>query len=218
MNWLLPADIVSLIEAYGYVGIGCVVGLESIGLPFPGEITLVGAAIYAGTSNQLSITYVILAAFAGAALGASLAFWLGRGIGYPFIVRYGPHVGLTELRIKMAQYLFWRHGGTVVFFGRFVALMRALAGFLAGASQMPWARFLVFNVSGAAVWAGLYGGAAYLLGDEVRRLSGRISMVMLVLAAAAIAGGVVFLRRREKALVAQAERQFPGPLSPRQRA
>ena len=205
-------QIMNLIEAYGYVGVGFVVGLESIGLPFPGEIALVSAAIYAGTSNHLTIAYVILAAFAGAVLGTSLGFWLGREIGFPFIVRYGPHVGLTELRIKMAQYLFWRHGGKVVFFGRFVAVMRALAGFLAGASRMPWGRFLVFNVAGAAVWAGLYGVAAYTLGDEVRRLSGRIGTVMLVLAVGAIVSGVIFLRRREKALATEAERRFPGPL------
>jgi membrane protein DedA with SNARE-associated domain len=205
---------VNLIQAYGYVGIGIIVGLESAGLPFfPGEITLVGAAIYAGTSNHFSITYVILAAFAGAALGAIVGFWLGREIGFPFIVRYGSRVGLTEPRIKMALYLFWRHGGKVVFFGRFVAVLRGLVGIFAGASRMSWARFLVFNVSGAAVWTALYGVAAYMLGEDVRRLSGRISTVMLVLAVAAIAGGVVFLRRREKALAEEAEQQFPGPLS-----
>jgi membrane protein DedA with SNARE-associated domain len=215
VNWLGHADIVNLVQAYGYVGIIFIVGLESVGLPFfPGEIALVGAAIYAGTSNHFSITYVILAAFAGAALGASVGFWLGREIGFPFIVRYGPRVGLTEPRIKLAQYLFWRHGGKVVFFGRFVAVLRGLVGILAGASRMSWARFLVFNVSGAAVWAALYGVGAYILGEDVRRLSGRIGTVMLVLAAVAIVAGVVFLRRREKALVAEAERQFPGPLSP----
>ena len=203
----------NLIEEYGYVGVGFIVGLESIGLPFPGEIALVSAAIYAGTSNHLSIAYVILAAFAGAVLGTSFGVWLGREIGFPFIVRYGPHVRLTERRIKMAQYLFCRHGGKVVFFGRFVAVMRALAGFLAGASRMPWGRFLVFNVAGAAVWAGLYGVAAYTLGDEVRRLSGRIGTVMmLVLAVGVIVSGVIFLRRREKALATEAERRFPGPL------
>jgi membrane protein DedA with SNARE-associated domain len=209
---LLQIDVADLVHAYGYIAVGFIVGLESVGLPFPGEIALVGAAIYAGTSNQFSIAYVILAAFAGAVLGASIGFWLGRAIGFPLIVRYGPHIGLTEMRIKMAQYLFWRHGGKVVFFGRFVALLRALAGFFAGTSRMPWSRFLVFNVCGAAVWAALYGIAAYLLGDEVKHLSGRISTVMLVVAAAAIVGGVVFLRRREKALAAEAERHFPGSL------
>ena len=92
-------QIMNLIEEYGYVGVGFIVGLESIGLPFPGEIALVSAAIYAGTSNHLTIAYVILAAFAGAVLGTSLGFWLGREIGFPFIVRYGPHVGQScELR------------------------------------------------------------------------------------------------------------------------
>ena len=214
MHSLLQGNIANLIESYGYIAIGFIVGLESVGLPLPGEIALVGAAIYAGTSNDFSITYVILAAFAGAVLGTSIGFWLGREIGFPLIVRFGPRVGLTELRIKMAQYLFWRHGGKVVFFGRFVALMRALAGFFAGASRMPWYRFLVFNICGAAAWAAFYGVAAYLLGDEVKRLSSRISVVMLVLAVVAIAAGVVFLRRREKALAEEAERHFPGPIRP----
>src|SRR5689334_15574816 len=102
MHSLLQGNIANLIESYGYIAIGFIVGLESVGLPLPGEIALVGAAIYAGTSNDFSITYVILAAFAGAVLGTSIGFWLGREIGFPLIVRFGPRVGLTELRIKMA--------------------------------------------------------------------------------------------------------------------
>jgi membrane protein DedA with SNARE-associated domain len=212
LHELFGPHIDNLIQAYGYAGICLIVGLESVGLPFPGEIALVAAATYAGTSDRVSITYVILAAFVGAVLGASIGFWVGRGIGFSLIARYGPRVGLTDRRIKIAQYLFWRHGGKVVFFGRFVAVLRALAGFFAGTSRMPWLHFIAFNVAGAAVWATLYGIAAYLLGDEVRRLSGPIGTATLLLALAAIAAGFIFLRRREKALAAEAERRFPGPV------
>ncbi len=212
MHELFGIDIAHLIQAYGYAGVCLIVGLESVGLPFPGEIALVAAATYAGTSDRVSITYVILAAFAGAVLGASIGFWLGRGIGFPLVARYGSRIGLSDRRIKIAQYLFARHGGKVVFFGRFVAVLRALAGFFAGTSRMPWLQFVAFNVAGAAAWATLYGIAAYLLGDEVRRLSGPISAAMLLLVVAAVVAGFVFLRGREKALAAEAERRFPGPL------
>src|SRR5215831_21156681 len=111
-----------LIAQYGYAAVGIVVGLESMGVPLPGETMLVLAAVYAGTHSDLHIFGVIGAAALGAILGDNVGYWLGREFGYPLLLRYGRHVGLTEVRIKLGQYLFLRHGGKVVFFGRFVAV------------------------------------------------------------------------------------------------
>ena len=188
------------------------VALESIGLPVPGETTLIAAAIYAGTTHRLSIALVILAAFIGAVVGDSIGFWIGRTIGLRLLLRYGFYVHLTERRIKLGQYFFWRHGGKVVFFGRFVAALRAIAAFLAGVNRMTWPRFLVFNASGGAIWATVFGLAAYVVGDKIRHLSGPIGIAVFSLAFVAIVTGFVFLRRNEKRLADEAERRFPGPI------
>jgi membrane protein DedA with SNARE-associated domain len=117
LSWLSPHDLKALISVYGYGAVGVIVGLESMGLPLPGETVLVIAALYAGTHPDLSIWGVVAAAATGAILGDNVGFWLGREFGYRLVLRYGRYVGLSEARIKLGQYLFQRHGGKVVFFG-----------------------------------------------------------------------------------------------------
>ncbi len=207
-------DAVSLISSYGYWALAGVVALESMGLPVPGETTLIAAAAYAGSTHRLSIALVVVAAAAGAILGDNLGFWIGRGFGYRLLLRYGRYLRLSTPRVKLGQYLFQRHGGTVVFFGRFVAVLRALAAFLAGTNRMSWSPFLLFNAAGGVVWATLYGLAAYLFGRQVHRLLGGTGLVMLVLAIGLVAAGLVVLRRHEQRLEAEAERALPGPLQP----
>jgi membrane protein DedA with SNARE-associated domain len=56
-------------------------------------------------------------------------------------------IGMFEARIKLGQYLYLKHGAKVVFLGRFVALLRILAAFLAGVNRMPWRAFLIANAS-----------------------------------------------------------------------
>src|SRR5438034_1212099 len=133
-----------------------IVGLEGIGIPIPGETTLILAAVYAGSTHHLDIRLVIVAAAAGSIVGSIIGFWIGREIGYPLLLRYGHYVGLTESKIKIGQYLFRSHGGKIVFFGRFVPLLRTIAALLAGANCMSWSRFLLFNTAGSILWAGAY--------------------------------------------------------------
>src|SRR5262249_61800032 len=92
-------------------------------------------------------------------------------IGFRLLVRYGNYVGLNEGRIKVGQYLFQRHGGKIVFFGRFIALLRVLAALLAGVNRMSWPRFFLFNAAGAIVWATAFGLGAYMLGEEIEQLN-----------------------------------------------
>jgi membrane protein DedA with SNARE-associated domain len=108
--------------------------------------------------------------------------------------------------------LFLKHGGKVVFFGRFVAVLRAWAAFLAGTNRMRWPRFLLFNAAGGIVWATLYGLGGYFLGDNIHRLVGPVGIVFLVLAVLLILVGIVVVRRNEQRLEDEAERALPGPL------
>ena len=141
-----PDTLAAWIVAHGPLLVAVVVALESMGLPVPGETTLVTAALVAGTGHGLHIGVVVAAAALGAIAGDSAGYWIGRRWGHALLVRYGPLVRIDAARLRLGQYLFARHGGKVVFFGRFVALLRVLAAFLAGVNCMPWPRFLLFNV------------------------------------------------------------------------
>jgi membrane protein DedA with SNARE-associated domain len=213
MDWLFNGDAAHFIASYGYWAVAAVIALESVGLPLPGEATLIAAALYAGSTRQLNIAFVIVAAFGGAVLGATVGFWIGRGLGFRLLVRYGSRLGLTERRIKLGRYLIWRHGGTVVFLGRFVPILRALASLLTGMNGMEWSRFTIFNVAGAAAWALLYGLAAYGMGDEIKRLSGPVGIASVVIAVIVVGIGTAFIRRHEERLADEAERKFPGPMA-----
>jgi membrane protein DedA with SNARE-associated domain len=201
-----------LIHHYGAWVVFILVFLEAIGLPFPGETVLVTAAIYAGTTQHLSIGLVLLAAVVGATLGSVIGYAIGKTYGYPLLLRYGSYVGLTEARIKVAQYLFQRQGVSVVIVARFVAVLRSLAALIAGATQMPFASFIVANVVGAVGWALAYGLGAYYLGKEVEQFAKPAALALAVAGAIVIAAGIVYLRRKEKELAAAAERAIPGPL------
>src|SRR6476660_587181 len=134
-----------------------------MGLPLPGESALVLAALYASRHDH-NIAGVVAAAATGAVLGDNIGYWIGREFGYRLLLRYGGAIGLSVSKIKLGQYLFLRHGGKVVFFGRFVAVLRALAAFLAGVNRMDWGRFLLANSAGGILWASVVGFGAYALG------------------------------------------------------
>jgi len=201
-----------LIAHAGYEAVFLAVAVESIGIPFPGETTLIAAAIYAGTTHNLSIGLLIAAAAAGAIVGDNVGFWLGREFGFPLLLRYGPKIGIHERRIRLGQYLFLKYGGEVVFFGRFVAMLRALAAFLAGTNRMTWSRFLFFNAAGGIVWSGLYGLGAYFLGHHIHRLAGPVGAAIGIIAVIVVVAWIIFLRRNEKRLEDEAERALPGPI------
>src|SRR5262249_19830531 len=107
---LSHADATHLLHAYGYWAIGAVIALESVGLPLPGEVTLLAAAAYAGTTHQLNIVAVIAAAACGATLGGMAGYGIGRRFGYWLLLRYGKYLRLNEARLRLGQYLFARYG------------------------------------------------------------------------------------------------------------
>ena len=199
------------IAAYGYYAVFTLVALESAGIPMPGETALVTAAVFAG-QGSLNIALVILCAATAAIVGDNLGYWIGREFGFPLIYRYGSVLHVDEGRLKVAQYLFLRHGGKIVFFGRFVALLRAFAAFLAGVNHLPWPRFLVFNALGGVVWAAVFGAGGYFLGLAFEHYARPVGIAALV---CAVVGAVLASRlvmSHEAALRREAEAALPGPL------
>jgi membrane protein DedA with SNARE-associated domain len=205
-------NLTQLVTTYGYWAVLVFVAIESTGIPFPGETMLLVAAIYAGKTHHLAIVLVILAAAGGAILGDNIGFWVGREGGYRLLRRYGRYIHLDERKLKLGQYLFLKHGSKVVFFGRFVAVLRAWAAFLAGTNRMGWPEFLTFNALGGIVWATLFGLGGYFLGKSIDRFTGPFGIVTAVLAGIIIIVSLIFIARNESRLEDEAEKAMPGPL------
>jgi membrane protein DedA with SNARE-associated domain len=201
-----------LIHVYGLVTVAAIVGLECVGIPLPGETALLAAAVYAGTRHDLNIVAVILTAAGAAIAGRMVGYVIGRKFGYWLLLHYGNYVRMTQSRIKLGQYLFLRHGGKIVFVAQFIPVLRTFAGVFAGANMMPWRNFLTANISGAIIWAVVYGYAAYELGREFERLEGPLVIVLALLTVIGFILGGVFIHRHEAQLTGEAERAMPGPL------
>ena len=212
MSLISSQNLQHLISSYGYWAVAAIVSLESMGIPVPGEAVLALAAIYAGTHHDVNILGVIASAATGAILGDNAGYWLGREFGYRLLLRWAPYVGLSESTIKLGQYLFLRHGRKVVFLGRFIAVLRTGAAFLAGVNRMRWQQFLVANTSGAILWASSFGLGAYMFERALLELSRRLATASLIFGVILIVAAVLFMRAHETELRAKSERAFPRPL------
>jgi membrane protein DedA with SNARE-associated domain len=195
----------SLVQQYGYGIVGVVIGLEAMGLPLPGESLLIASAIYAATTHNLAIEWIVLSAAVGAIMGDNLGYLIGYRLGRPALEKYGPKILLTLERQRLGQYLFYKYGGVVVFTGRFVAFLRVFAALLAGANRMRWGRFLFWNALGGVVWTHLYGIGAYMLGSQAYRLAGPFGLIVGGISAVVLVIVVWFLKKNERRLIRQAE-------------
>lgn len=198
----------SFVQTYGYFAIFFVICLESMGLPLPGESLLIASAIYAATTGKLGIEWIVLSAAVGAIMGDNFGYLIGQRLGRPALEKYGPRIGLTVPRQRLGQFLFFKYGGVVVFFGRFIAFLRVFAALLAGSNRMPWGRFLMWNALGGIAWTHLYGIGAFLLGNQVHRLVGPVGITLGILAAIIAVFVVWFLKTNEHRLIVQAEAEM----------
>ncbi|HEU4587141.1 MAG TPA: DedA family protein [Gemmatimonadales bacterium] len=201
------------LATYGYLAVFAMVGLESLGMPLPGETTLLAAAATAG-DGKLNIWGVIGAAAAGAIAGDAVGYWIGRLGGLPLIRRYGRIVRLDDAKLERARQFYRRHGGMTVFFGRFIALMRVAAAMLAGVTHMPYGKFTLFNASGGICWATAVGLLGYAFGQRLpvlERALGGTSRLVLALAVVAGAAILAWRRARRSSEAARRERESPRP-------
>lgn len=204
-----------LLTTYGYPAVFLVVGGESLGIPLPGETILIAAGIYAGTTHHLSVWAIFAVAAAAAIIGDNIGFWVGDKGGYRLLRRWGHYIRADEAKIKVGRLIFDRHGPKVVFFGRFVSVLRTYAAFLAGTLKMTWRRFLPFNALGGVIWAAIYSFVPYKIGDTVKKTSTTVNIVLGVVAVVVIVATIVIIRRKAGGLVEEAEHAYPGPLPER---
>lgn len=181
-----------LIETYGLYLLFGLIMLESAGIPLPGETALIAAAVASAHDRLPAIWWVITVAASAAIIGDNLGYWAGRE-GLIKLLRRWKRVARFEDRVlPPAERFFRKHGAKTVFFGRFVALLRITAAWLAGMSRMSWPKFLFWNAAGGIVWATGVGLIAYFLGkraaDIVEKLGYGAAAVLVVVAIGAFFG------------------------------
>jgi membrane protein DedA with SNARE-associated domain len=171
--------------------------LESFGLPVPGETALIACAVLA-SQRSLSIVSVLVVGMLAAVVGDNLGYWVARTKGRPWLERHRLTHLYAQRYLPRGERFFARHGGKAVFFGRFIAVLRVSAAWIAGLSHMHWWRFLAWNMAGGIVWATTVGLISYYLGDAAASALGRYGLyagggvvVLTVL-------GFLFARWREK--------------------
>ncbi len=188
----------TILSSWGYAAVLGFVGIESSGIPFPGETMLVAAAVYAGTGH-LNIVFVIVAGAAGAILGDNLGYAVGRTGGRALVERYGKYIRVDTSKLATAERFFAKHGDKTVFFGRFVAVLRAWAAFLAGLNRMHWIKFGAFNAAGGIVWATLYGLLGFELGKNLallHKVEQTLGVAGVVAAVVVVVAAFILHRRR----------------------
>ncbi len=154
------------LNQYGYLAVAGLVLLEDFGVPVPGETVLILGAVYAG-AGRLNVFLVALLAFLAAVLGDNIGFAIGHFGGRPLVERYGRYILLTPERIDKTTAFFERHGGKIIIVARFIEGLRQANGIIAGISGLHWAKFIVFNMIGAALWVTVWVSIGYLSGSHI---------------------------------------------------
>ena len=200
------ATLQNALNSFGYAAVALFVMIESSGIPFPGETMLLLASFYAAVSHQLQLPLVIACAAFGAIIGDNIGYLIGRTGGRAFVVRFGKYVFIKPEHLARAEVYFAKHGDKTVFFGRFIAVLRAWAAFLAGVNHMHWRTFLIYNAAGGIVWATIFGTLGYVAGRffhdnfaQVERLATTLGWVgtgLIIFAVLVVL--IVFRIRRHK--------------------
>jgi membrane protein DedA with SNARE-associated domain len=200
-EWLETVPAVSV-----YVLVGVVIGLESLGIPLPGEIVLVSSALLASQHGEIDPLVLGACASAGAIIGDSIGYAIGRKGGRPLLTRLGGRFPrhFSEQHIATAERSFEKWGMWAVFFGRFVALLRIFAGPLAGVLRMPYWKFAIANILGGILWAGGTAAVVYYVGVVAEAWLKRFSWLGLVAAVLFGLGSFLIVKRKARKAAAQA--------------
>ena len=155
-----------ILDRWGYLAVAGVIGVESFGVPAPGQTILVAAAVYAG-AGRLNVFAVGAIAFVAAVVGDNIGYWIGVRGGRRLVHRFGKYIFITPQRLDKAERFFARRGARIVVVARFIDGLRQLNGVIAGITAMPWRKFLIYNAIGAALWVGWWTTVSYFLGTHL---------------------------------------------------
>jgi membrane protein DedA with SNARE-associated domain len=181
----------------GYPVLGLLVGLESAGVPLPGETALITASVLA-KHGGLEIEAVIGVAAVAAIIGDNLGYLVSRRYGRGLLTRPGRTQARRLEVLARGEAFFDRHGPKAVFFGRWIAGLRVWASWLAGITHMPYRDFLLWNALGGISWAITVGVVGYVVGTAAEEIVTRAGLGAAVLAAVLVVGALVVLHVRRQ--------------------
>ena len=188
--------IISVSRKLGYL-LPAIIGLESMGIPSPGETALVAGAILA-SQGKLKISLVIVIGVASAIIGDNIGYLLGRTVGRDVLEARGPLLKHRRRAIAAGDRFFERHGPKTVFFARWIALIRFAAAWLAGINRMPLRQFFFWNALGGISWGITFGLAGYYGGHAATHVFATMGIIGAVILLATIVGALVYLRVRDR--------------------
>ncbi len=196
MSSLALAAIIGVSNSLGYL-LPAIIGLESMGIPSPGETALVAAAILA-SQGKLQIWLVILIGVSSAIVGDNVGYWLGRKVGRDVLEARGPLRAHRVRALRAGDRFFSRHGSKTVFLGRWIALIRIATAWLAGINEMPFAQFFLWNAFGGITWGVTYGLVGYYGGHAAAHVLSQIGIVGAVILGVMVVGLFIYLQVRER--------------------
>ena len=192
---------------YGYWAVAVALLLENLGLPLPGETVLLLASLLAYTERDLQLGWIILVGAVATIAGSSLGYAIGYYGGRPLLERYRYLFHIHDGTLARGETLFGRYGAITILVARFVFGLRVIAGPLAGVLRMPWRRFAVFNVLGAALWVTVISFVGYGFGSRWRLLMHFMKRFDLALATAfVLIVAILWWRSRQKCTVIRTDR------------
>jgi len=209
LEFISLEKIQEIAHQYGYWAVFVGILLENLGIPLPGEtVTLVGG--FLAGSGQLNYWFVLTSAILGAVIGGTCGYWIGRYTGWPFLLKLGRFLRIPEERLEASKHKFSENAAKAVFFGRFVALLRILAGLLAGIAEMSYGKFFLYNLAGATVWAFVMVTISFFLGrivslEQLVGWAGQFTIVALLIVIAWIVVPLWLESRQIKQSVAKTE-------------
>jgi membrane-associated protein len=190
------AAIIAVSGSLGYL-LPAIIGLESMGVPSPGETALVLAAVLA-SQGKLEIELVIIIGIASAIIGDNVGYLLGRRVGREVLERPGPFYHRRLRAISAGDRFFDKHGPKAVFLARWIALIRVAAAWLAGINHMPFRTFFFWNALGAITWATTFGLVGYFGGQALANIVTKYGLIAAVVFGVVLVVGVRWMRRRER--------------------
>jgi membrane protein DedA with SNARE-associated domain len=186
----------SVSSKLGYL-LPAIIGLESMGVPSPGETALVLAAVLA-SQGKLQIWLVIVIGIASAIAGDNIGYLLGRRFGRDVLVARGPLQDHRRRAVTAGDRFFARHGPKAVFLARWIALVRFAAAWLAGINRMPFRLFFFWNALGGITWGITYGLVGYFAGQAGAGVLERFGIVGAIVLGVMLVGTIVFVVVRER--------------------
>jgi membrane protein DedA with SNARE-associated domain len=190
------AAIIHLSNNLGYI-LPAIIGLESMGIPSPGETALVLAAVLA-SQGKLNIELVLVIGIASAIVGDNIGYLAGRKLGRDVLEAPGPFRRRRVMVVRAGDRFFQRHGGKSVFLARWVALVRVAAAWLAGINRMPFKQFFFWNALGGITWGVTFGLVGYFGGQAAANVLAEAGLIGAAFFVVLLVGVWLYVRRRER--------------------